>query len=133
MLIAMFHDLFPLQHTLQHTATHYNTLQHTATHCNTLQHTTTHCNTDGALLDMLIAMFRDPFSPADLAEVACDILVNFWRHDGALGVFVCVSERESEREKVCLCVSVCLLCGLCGSILRHIRKCLVTYLCRSVL
>ena len=35
----------PLQHTLQHTATHCNTLQHIALSCNTLQHTATHCNT----------------------------------------------------------------------------------------
>ena len=35
----------PLQHTLQHTATHCNTLQHIAAHCDTLRHTATHFNT----------------------------------------------------------------------------------------
>ena len=34
-----------LQHTPQHTATHYNTLQHSETLYNTLQQTATHCRT----------------------------------------------------------------------------------------
>jgi len=83
--------------TRQHTATHGNTRQRTATRCNALQGTATRCNTlRGGGGRQSVWVEHDSWEH-EWQRVMCHDMVRL----AALGVCVCVNERncESERER----------------------------------